>query len=188
MHWDLESFNMPWAWHERIAGGGNVLLAVCLTACLSQALTNCVCLFFRGVPSELSQQLLKKYIYLLHLMDTSSVVLWHSSPPSLCWLLPASCPWAIPRLLQSISKSRWPTCARHRSVCPLSSPSLLTPSTSLTLSLSVESRDVVFFFFITRVWFCVCVLSYTGQLGEARPQKPEQHEHRARSASGSHGN
>lgn len=188
MHWDLESFNMPWAWHETIAGGGNVLLAVCLTACLSQALTNCVCLLFRGVPSELSQQLLKKNIFTAldgHIfccsvtLLTSFLVLASSSQ------LPLSHPAAPPEHLKE------PLAYMRKAQVSLSALISVTPH-SFYLSDSFFrcwiQRRCFFFIFITRVWFCVCVLSYTGQLGEARPQKPEQHEHRARSASGSHGN
>lgn len=59
------------------------------------------------------------------------------------------------------------------------------------LTLSISPRLLSFFSakFTFKSLRCahVCV-SYTGQLGEACPQKPEQHEHRAWSASGSHGN
>lgn len=105
---------------------------------------------------------------------------------TLVFAYPAGCPKAIPQLRQSISKSRWPTCARHRSdmsaLISVTFHSLFYFSDSLLLPAQI--RDVVF---KHRVAECLCVLTYTGRLGEACPQKPEQHEHGAGSAPGSHG-
>lgn len=77
-------------------------------------------------------------------------------------------------------------------------PALASLSTSLTLVfylffLSAEVREtwpcesVSLFCNTVSEYVCVCVLPHTGQLGEACPQKPEQHEHRTGSAPGPHG-
>lgn len=50
----------------------------------------------------------------------------------LCSLIAGSCPRAIPPLLQSISRSRWPTCGRHKSV-----RLLLAPHSSFVLFLTL---------------------------------------------------
>lgn len=93
---------------------------------------------------------------------TWSTFMCCTAPLLLCLLILASCPRAIPRLLQSISKSRWPTCARHRSVCPLSSSSPLTCSSSTSVTLFVlPAKFKVVDVFETRYLkpksFCLCV-------------------------------
>lgn len=105
---------------------------------------------------------------------------------------PASCLSAIPRLPRSISKSRWPTCAKRRSVCLLVFLSLLTHASSAFLRSSPSEHDPIYTLKKpqTKYWISearsVCS-PLTGQLGEAGSQKPEQHEYGTRSASGSHG-
>lgn len=109
--------------------------------------------------------------------------------PLLCFLILAICPRAIPRLLQSMSKSLWPTCARHRSVSLLLPLSLLicSSSTSLTLVLfgcRIQRCGLLFFnffFFLNQLAICntvskakcvcVCVRSLTQTSWEKRVLK-----------------
>lgn len=158
----MESSDMPWACS---AGGGHrwdngcvwercvvthprspvyqkknlgILLAVCLTgySCQVQVFMATHIGFF-----------FKIFLWLYVCLPLCS----NASCPSLFLCLPilASSPRAIPQLLQSISKSRWPTCARHRSVCPLLSLSLLACSSCTTLWLQTFCffPSLLFFFF-----------------------------------------
>lgn len=143
------------------------------SALLSSSLTQ---FSLKRVTVASAPQSCQVFVDLLHLIvnffyHTVTVV-----PLLSCLFIPASCPRAIPRLLLSISKSLWPTCARLRSVCPLLSPSLLTcSSTNLTLMLAgrVWSCSLCFVFFcvITKafvpgIWsqmfLCVCSLTQAG--------------------------